>query len=287
VTDERMQMALQEGFKTLDTAPEDVQRSTRRVLERTAHVRQRGRWWPFPDIYLKTRTPTTSDTTQYQPSPIPATNGHTPTVIGRTQPMFSPSKALIAGALVFGIGGVLLIAQPFQQQGSVPGAATEAVPPTWVTGTVSPASSCTGSDIVWEGDVGSRRNAECNPQMWTSSDPRLTGEVARRWNDDIYRTDEGDIWVDMGAAYLRNDDGSWACSSSDLLKGIGTTAGGTTTEEESVTGGTVTFDCVGDGGYAGLSAILVLKAAEGFSEDIVGLIFSGDFPPVPEPPATE
>jgi len=139
----------------------------------------------------------------------------------------------------------------------------------------------------WDGDVGRRRNPECGPQTWTSSDPRLTGEVVRRWSDDIYKTDEGDIWVSMSAAYLRNDDGGWACSSSGLSKGIGTTADGTTVDAESMSGGTETFDCVGDGGYAGLSAILVLTEAGGFSEDIVGLIFSGDLPPVPDPPAAE
>ena len=109
----------------------------------------------------------------------------------------------------------------------------------------------------------------------------------RRWSDDIYKTDEGDIWVSMSAAYLRNDGGDWACSSSGLSKGIGATADGTTVDAESVNGGTATFDCVGDGGYAGLSAILVLTEAGGFSEDIAGLIFSGDYPPPPEPPAAE
>jgi hypothetical protein len=39
--------------------------------------------------------------------------------------MFSPANAITAGALVFAIGGVMLIAQPFEQQGSVPGAATD------------------------------------------------------------------------------------------------------------------------------------------------------------------
>ena len=34
--------------------------------------------------------------------------------------MFSPAKAITAGALVFAIGGVMLMAQPFHQQGSVP-----------------------------------------------------------------------------------------------------------------------------------------------------------------------
>src|SRR5688572_7328945 len=58
--------------------------------------------------------------------PVPATNGHTPTVRGRTQLMFSPAKAITAGALV--IGGALLIAQPFQQESVVPSAATDPVP---------------------------------------------------------------------------------------------------------------------------------------------------------------
>jgi hypothetical protein len=53
--------------------------------------------------------------------------------------MFSPAKAITAGALVFALGGVLLIAQPFDQQGGgVPGAATdtEFIPPVVVNGWV-------------------------------------------------------------------------------------------------------------------------------------------------------
>ena len=43
--------------------------------------------------------------------PAPATNGHAPTVRGRTQLMFSPAKAIAVAALVFAVGG-LLAAQP-------------------------------------------------------------------------------------------------------------------------------------------------------------------------------
>ena len=193
--------------------------------------------------------------------------------------MFSPAKVITAGALVFALGGVLLIAQPFEQGGGVPGAATEAIAPTWVTGTVQPASSCSGPDSVEsDGDVRHDWITECSPQSWTSSDPRLTGEVVRRWNEDVFTTDEGTISISMDAAYLRNERGGWACSASDLLKGSGQFSA-------PVTG--ATFNCIGDGGYAGLSAILVLEEAGGFSEDLVGLIFSGDFPPLPEPPAAE
>jgi hypothetical protein len=48
-----------------------------------------------------------------------------------------------------------------------------------------------------------------------------------------------------------------------------------------------TFTCTGNGGYAGLSAILVSSLTSGFDEEFVGLIFAGDFPPVPEPPPAE
>jgi hypothetical protein len=149
---------------------------------------------------------------------------------------------------------------------------------TWITGNVQPAPSCTDPDLEIDGDVRRERNGECSPQTWTSSDPRLTGEVSWRWNVDTYQSDEGSISVAMDAAYLRNDGGGWACSSGgDLVDGSGMSVAGTTS----------TMTCVGDGGYAGLSAVLVLEDAGGFSSDIVGLIFSGDLPPLPEAPAAE
>jgi hypothetical protein len=194
--------------------------------------------------------------------------------------MFSPVKAITAGALVFALGGVLLIAQPFDQQSAVPGAETEAIAPTWVTGTVGRAPSCSSDPDVMDGDVLRSRNIECSPQTWTSSDPRLTGEVSRRWNEDTHRTDEGTISVSMDAAYLRNEGGGWACSASQLLKGSGSSS-------EEVTG--TTHTCIGDGGYEGLSALLASEQGPGpsYSSEFVGLIFSGDFPPLPEAPAVE
>jgi hypothetical protein len=97
----------------------------------------------------------------------------------------------------------------------------------------------------------------------------LAGEVVRRWNEDVYRTDDGDIAAGMDAAYLRNEDGGWTCSATYLL--------GSASQE--LTG--TTFTCIGDGGYEGLSAVLVSEEAGGNAEDFVGLIFSGDLPPLP------
>jgi hypothetical protein len=193
--------------------------------------------------------------------------------------MLSPVKAITAGALVFAIGGAFLIAQPFQQPSSVPGAATDAVAATWVTGTIVLASGCSGPATEVDEDVIHRWNYVCNPQRWTASDPRLAGDVASVWNDDEYRVaDGGSKAVNMSALFIGNDGGGWTCSSPNLLNSGGLFATG-------LTG--ATYTCVGSDGYAGLSAILVLDGAKGDSEEFTGLIFPGDFPPVPEPPAAE
>jgi hypothetical protein len=160
-------------------------------------------------------------------------------------------------------------------------AAQEPIAPTWVTGTIQAAPDCSGpeSDEA-DGDVRRSRNVECRPQIWTASDPRLTGEVVRRWNDDYYQTDEGTINVDVDAAFLGNDDGGWTCLNTSLFRGEDQDA-------ELVGGPAYTYTCTGNGGHAGLSAILVPQTTSGFDEEFVGLIFSGDFPPVPEPPVAE
>jgi TRAP-type C4-dicarboxylate transport system substrate-binding protein len=117
-----------------DPTPPDARESVRRAMARTPRVRQRGRWWPLPIIGRSGGPPTMDQTTDLWPRPIPATNGHTATVIGRTQTMFSPAKAITAAVLVVGIGGALLIIQPFHQEGSsAPGAATDAGTPLALT----------------------------------------------------------------------------------------------------------------------------------------------------------
>ena len=273
---------------TVGQIPDPVA-GTRQVMSQVQETPQAGRWLPFPVFRRKAKvqTPTATDTTDLQPSPIPATNGHIPTVIGRTQTMFSPAKAITAGALVFAIGGVMLIAQPFGQQGgSVPGAATdaEAVPATWVTGNIVSSPSCSGPR--YESDDAVRHAwRECRPQRWTTSDPRLTGEATAVWNADIYETDstvdETDSTVDISvitrAYHVRNEAGGWACRSNMVAHGDDWWP-----EQEN---GELMM-CVGDGGYVGLSAILFNNGTLN-AEEIAGLIFSGDFPPLPEPPAAE
>ena len=102
--DEQVESTLEMWFEDTDPQPPDARQTAAQVMAEVRQTRQRGRWLPFPLFRQKAQTPTATDTIEYQPSPIPATNGHTPTVIGRTQTMFSPAKAITAAALVFGIG---------------------------------------------------------------------------------------------------------------------------------------------------------------------------------------
>jgi len=110
---------------TSDT-PYGTEMGVGRVKSRVRQTRQRGRRWPMLSFQ---RTPA------HAPG-LPATNGHSPTAIGRTMPMFSATKFVVAGVIVALFGGFMLIAQPFEQQGeSVPGAATGG------PGTFSPAGT--------------------------------------------------------------------------------------------------------------------------------------------------
>lgn len=238
--------------------------------------RQRRWWHRLPSRQIE--TPSASDTLDYQPSPIPATDGHTPTVIGRTQTMLSPVKAIAAGAIVFALSGVLLIAQPFQQSDSVPGA--EADSPTWVTGTGFWAPSCSGpTSTEDDGDVTRERGYVCEPTRWETSDPRLTGDASWRWNADVYTTDEGQRTVVHGAEYLRNEGGGWTCPILRLAN-----RSGNNPDQYNISD---TQLCVGDGGYEGLSALIVWPGENSTSSSLLGLIFSGDVPPLPDPPAVE
>jgi hypothetical protein len=171
---------LDEWLQDTEVTPPDPHQGARRVASRLPHAKQVGRWLPFVVFQRKAQTPMATDTAEYQPSPIPATNGHSPTVLGRTKFMFSPVKAITAGAIVFAIGGALLIAQPFDQQGEgVPGAETdvEAMRPALVTGTmVHQYPSGTDETTVPEG-LTRRTHSTGGTGRVEASDSRLTGDV--------------------------------------------------------------------------------------------------------------
>jgi hypothetical protein len=116
MSDQQIGPVLGAWFKGMDSTPPEAHQSTRQVMARLPQVRQRGRWWPVSLLQRPAAPAPAMPDTEFQPTPIPATNGRVPTVTGRTMPMFSATKFVIAGVIVALFGGFLLIGQPFEQQ---------------------------------------------------------------------------------------------------------------------------------------------------------------------------
>ena len=130
--------------------------------------------------------------------------------------MLSPVKAITAGALVFAIGGAFLIAQPFDQQGSVPGAETDDyVSPVEVTGTSGTPWGCRETRPEGESDDTAARRSlwACsteNGMPWSMSDPRLEGTVERINEESRTVLEDGtDLYIAQSAFSIENDGGAW------------------------------------------------------------------------------
>lgn len=176
-------------------------------------------------------------------------------------------------ALTLAIGGAVIAgASPSPSAVPVP-----TVAPAWVTGTIQPVDgSCDRVDA--KVDVGVRHSAYRCTDIWTASDPRLTGDASRPWNEDTYQTDGGEVSVGIEASHLQNEGGGWACWSAYVQQGA-TPAHGYMEGE---------FTCQGSGGYEGLTAVLATTPKTGSDVlEFVGLIFAGDLPVVPEAPPAE
>ena len=129
------------------------------------------------------------------PTSIPAANGQTPTITGRTTSMLSPAKAITAGALVLAVSGAFLVAQPFQQPSAVPGAedeATEPIPPTIVSGGMVDWGEGSYEDETeaMEDGVLRRRGLHFEGARFEMDDPRLTGDVSYENVSDWHWEDE-------------------------------------------------------------------------------------------------
>jgi hypothetical protein len=263
MNDERLGQEISDFYHETDVMPPDSKESAREVAARLSQVpqAQRRRWRPN----WRTRS-------RHRPTPIPASNGHTPTVIGRTTSMLSPVKAIAAGAIVFALGGAFLIAQPFQQAATTEHAAEGAavsMDATWVSGTLLHAPACTPPERTIDGDVVHEEGYRCESQIWETDDPRLNGRATPSWNADVYRLGP-DVSVSMGVYEVETDGGRWLCSfGPTVAQGSGLPV---STKPETIT-------CQGQDGYAGLAAVLDVDADAGSVE---GLVFAGDVPQSPE-----
>ena len=277
MSDERMQSLLDTWYRDREVPRPKVQTGVAKLMADVPRTRQQGRSWPLPVFHRKARTPVATDTTEYQPSPIPASNGHASTIIGRTQTVFSPVKAIAAGALVFAIGGVLLIAQPFDQQGGVPGAEQGADPvePVVVTGTESCGARSSGETTVAPNGAESHRDL-VGPCTNIMSDPRVSGTYVNTFNSQCYSPSSvypSEDCVFWGTHVLEGEDGGWDCTFSG------------TEDPSGENWGIVHAICPGTGGNEGMT--YVYQHAFGGAEDIGngtsyhGIIYDG--PPPGEP----
>lgn len=200
--------------------------------------------------------------------------------------MLSPVKAITAGAIVFAIGGALLIAQPFDQQVTAPGAATEEFfAPVEVTGTIGggPGTGCRPSDKEgpFEDSGANAALYTCSTETgmnWSFSDPRLEGIVTRINEEVTFAVGEvSDVYLNSTAFSIENDGGVWRERPRTWL----------------LPDGYLTFDWLpeevvvldGSGDYEGLVAVL---RTNGGLSDFHGFIIDARWmPPPPENASTD
>jgi hypothetical protein len=85
MNDDRLLLEMRRWLQEERVALPDAEQAGRRIASQLATTRQRRhRRWRLPFLSRTAGPPAAIDTTEYQPTPIPATNGHTPTAIGRT-----------------------------------------------------------------------------------------------------------------------------------------------------------------------------------------------------------
>jgi len=192
--------------------------------------------------------------------------------------MLSPVKTIVAAALVFGLGGVLLVAQPFERPSGMPGAATDdpAMAPSFFSGTTNDWNTIAApvSERHDDGVVDGTGGADTF--TWIANDPRIAGTATMVMNETDYRdaatalAPTGEIGV-IRAAVLRivNDGGSW--------EGPLTWLELADPELVSISG-----LLTGTDAYEGLSAYVVWSYGTGPGRDLWGHITPEGPPPVPD-----
>lgn len=208
----------------------------------------------------------------------------TPTSRWRTRSMFSPLKAITAAALVFTIGGVMLIAQPFDQHSRGPGAELRTTPelvPFTARYGFSSARSAERSTLP----DGTTRAADA---AWVfgsleASDPRFEGNLIVNATTDTY---DG-VALTSHVQRIENDAGAWQEGPYFRMTWTDRDTPG---DEEVLAGEARQQYFIGEGDYEGLVALVVSteELTGGGVTLIEGYIVDGDLPPAPDlysPPA--
>ena len=274
MSDEKLAPVLSSWLKSRDIAPPDATRSAAHVMARVSQTRQRGRWWPLPSFGRVMVAPAGHRGTVTPLVPIPARNGQTSSVTGRTRLMFSPVKAMLIGAFVFALGGVLFIAQPFDRQGTTapaaPAAESASSPGEWtaVTGTAVCSLQTPGTwqrEALPYGLTG--RALTC---IEIASDPRVAGTSTvvlgfESWDPILLMEDPANSvsWSDYT---LQGPEGTWTGQGYGFYDTDGTAHNMTI--------------ATGSGAYEGLTYMQSITVPAGTANPItIGLIQSGSLPP--------
>ena len=190
--------------------------------------------------------------------------------------MFSPAKAITVGALVFALGGMLLIAQPFDQQGVVPGAEQGADPaaPVKVTATHRRIECGSPDSSEVDGRVVRVYGYTCTvDNEW--SDPRLQGTETYHDNWVDYADFSG-LTINRYVHNIVTGDGAWRMCPQFRIASDSTGL-------ENFSG---TWILDGEGAYEGLSVVLAKDELN--SVPLIGYIMSTDLlPPPPEEGSTK
>jgi hypothetical protein len=183
--------------------------------------------------------------------------------------VFSATKFAVAGAIVALFGGFLLAgvltSEPTQQ------------PPAAATESAAPASPVSESATEFSGRVNYRQTTPGGRhiyRVWEMSDPRLEGEWVQATTDVLIPYESGAparVW--HGSFRIENEEGAW-----EEVPNLGLAY-----PDETAT--TRTSVLIGDGGYAGLNAIVEFTRPDITSGApyylVRGVITSVEMPPPP------
>jgi hypothetical protein len=144
----------------------------------------------------------------------------------------------------------------------------------WVTGSITNAPSCVDPKTSVEKFVGiHHRGYTCGPQVWSASDPRLSGMGTTTWNDDVYPSAEGGrAAINTASVRLENDAGAWVCTASPTATHLAEMHDGQPIPRW--------LECVGRGGHEGLIAVLSVSD-DVDDRTIEGVLLRGSLPPAP------
>jgi len=206
--------------------------------------------------------------------------------------MFSAIRFGVAASLVALLGGLFAIGAGQPQADEAPGAAAPASPSATADETLEPVAAITGRIVP--GRVTREADEVTQPTLpetiwsdyvWSfvsdTNDQRLNGMFEFTQNLYLFRADDRSSGsVHSGVGRITNDDGSW----------VSEFHGFSQPGKDAYLNPNFALQFTGQGGYEGLSAMLLMTPVPGSHWDVEGIIFPGSMPELPpsvDPPEAE